>query len=610
MENVLDLRGKSLRKLENSQIPIDTETLLLSNNEFTTLPDKIFDKRSHIWEIDLSYNKFKNIDFLKCFRGIGLLDLRNNSLDLDNILFLQNTYILDLRLDGNNFQKWTNTQPLTLNVIFKLAWILDGHFITDYVHALAEKFANSLAFGETILAARKHPTTLSKQAGVSNAANNFLVGNTLQFKEGGKFISSKGAQLQALTSHPQIERLRYLATTFEFTLPNGEFADYFGLSLGILNFFLTGSSIALVPRAVSRSYWAPLAEDIQKLEHWQLYALLFRLLEKMRPSNQIETDLLSLSELQSYVSYGAPMILGSTPRLLISAFLFNTNEEAMKSEDMQLYLAYRNAFDLTTFSRDFEVIHGEFCSEIPNNAPNSPQIGDKVRIKNPIREKFAVASIFKIQNGRAFMTLPEDIMICIPLNSIFYDANSKIWSGDRATDLKSPMMLRKTGQTFITAADTLGDTESEKQDITRTGVPLPPSNVKPRNVVPTDPTFFLKRGKEMLQTSPFIDRSKRSQSAFRGVVMPNAPARNVQLRTKSTRRPSQVVEGVVNVTLGPENGYGRPLRKFHVKIVGTNSKKVQYVWISEDELPEEDVQRLVSLYRNFIESKMTVIPNV
>ena len=109
---------------------------------------------------------------------------------------------------------------------------------------------------------------------------------------------------------------------------------------------------------------------------------------------------------------------------------------------------------------------------------------------------------------------------------------------------------------------------------------------------------------EYTTTAPPV---KYLPSSFRGIVDPKLPQRHTIPRVAPTRRTNQVVEGVVNITLGQEIAYGKRLRKFHVRIRNELTKRLSYVWINEDEIPPDDVKRLCELYKAHIESKMLVI---
>ena len=65
---------------------------------------------------------------------------------------------------------------------------------------------------------------------------------------------------------------------------------------------------------------------------------------------------------------------------------------------------------------------------------------------------------------------------------------------------------------------------------------------------------------------------------------------------------------MINVTLGHEVGFGRRIRKFHVRVLNTQTNKRSYIWLNEDEIPNEDSRRLIDLYKKQIQSKMIIIP--
>jgi hypothetical protein len=113
----------------------------------------------------------------------------------------------------------------------------------------------------------------------------------------------------------------------------------------------------------------------------------------------------------------------------------------------------------------------------------------------------------------------------------------------------------------------------------------------------------------MMNSSRFIDRTVPPESEFRGIADPKRPTRTPFRRPPPTRKPTQIVKAVTNVCAGAEAGPNRWVRRFHVKVQNITSKRCSYVWLNEDEIPPEDVARLVDLYRAHIESKLLIVPS-
>ncbi|OHT16969.1 hypothetical protein TRFO_41421 [Tritrichomonas foetus] len=609
----LDLRGKSLETLSSDDIPLNTRDLYCSNNKLTILPSDIFHGKSKIWNIDLSYNSLINLDFLLIFNALGTLDLRHNSLMIDEVIQLREIHILHLYLDDNNFQKFTGDKSLAIPALLKRAWTIDGIFISDNIKKRAKEYRDSLAFSEGILAARRKQTSAHQKDSVSNLVSTFLGGNTCSFNHPMKFKTPEGITLSGVTKKPQIERLAFLSKTSHFILPEGDFYDYFGIALGILSVHWLNVNIALIPRVISRAYWSLISEDLLKLENWEQWIVLSMIDERIKSDNQKEIDIWNKVNLAKYLMFGNIPKLGTFPRLLICSIIYRNadiTEEILNSEDMKIYLKFRSSGTFGSPECDFDSIHYEMLADLPVNANRIPKKNDIVAIRHPYTDEWVNSIVAQVGNGRVVLKV-DDFFQQMTLNSMFWDGRGVFRENKRADDNLMSSSLKKSTKTFITIVDSIGDSESVKQDVTKFAVPLPPCAIPAKNVIPRDdPSFFLRAGQNMLNTSPFIDRKKRASSQFRGIVDPLPPKRKTHVRAAPTRRPTQIVDSVVNISLGQEVGPGRRLRKFHVRVVSTSTKKPSYVWINEDEIPPEDVQRLLDLYRKHIESKMIIIPGI
>jgi hypothetical protein len=52
------------------------------------------------------------------------------------------------------------------------------------------------------------------------------------------------------------------------------------------------------------------------------------------------------------------------------------------------------------------------------------------------------------------------------------------------------------------------------------------------------------------------------------------------------------------------------VRRFNVRVENALTHKSQYLWINEDKISQEDVAKLVEMYRRHIEEKLTINPGL
>jgi hypothetical protein len=591
----MDLRDQGIDVLDTAEIPTDIVDLGLANNQLTTLPNTFFRHRPKLWKLDLSSNLLVDLSFLRCYGSFGHLDLRNNCLAFDELLDIAHIYIAHLRIEGNDFSKHTNNCPLTLPVILEHVWIIDGQFISDFIRKQARAFRETLAFGQTVLACRRIPTTTSQQIGATQAASSFLAGDSVKFHKNGEIMTSSGVSIHSNDRLPQIHRLRHLATLFPPRLAVGTFADYFGLAMGILSLEWLDTPIEVIPRAVCHDYWVWNCEGVEGLEPYERLLLLLRICESARPHDDVEAALWKALGVINFIETGDIPMRGATPRLLLCAFL-----ERIPDHDHPLdrlfYLKLREHGAFTGQSLSFDEIYAEIAAPIPIVAPVWPSKDELIEVRHPVTDDWVTARCVKYRDGRVICRAGGEL-IQLPLVALFWDARGTLveectWREAR----KKAMPLRPRSR---------GSQELPPEvDIQR-----PPTRNFPtiREPPRSDTRMLLQSGIQLMSTSKFIDRTTRQVDTFTGISMPRMPPRPAVSRSAPSRRPMQFIQDVVNVTIAPDTGSGHRMRKFNARVENVLTHRSQYLWIHEDEVAEEDAAKLAEMYRRHIEQKFTVI---
>jgi len=605
MQKYIDLSGKFLSQIESSEVPNDVESIDLSNNEIICLPDDFFLKKHKLWNVLLNNNRIDNTKFISCFRGLNNLDLRNNQLEIDDILPIRHIFLIHLRISGNPLLNHFKSHNIALIALLKHVWILDGTFITDSERKRAKTFKTTLSFGEKILEARKNKEKQLKIASISQAATAFIKGVSCKFVEPGSFLHPLSAPIQALTKRPQIERLKHLLMLNPIELPQGTFLDYFSIVLALLHSLWVNGSISLVPRLLSRSYWFLLSEKLEKSENWEKWLYLLKLSECIKPIQPVECELWKAMAVNKYLETGEPPLIGSIPRLVLFSYIYRSidPEDYLLNDDLVLYQRFRDAAGVSSLDDDIISIHREIIAPIPP-AHQIPKKGDKISVYHPLEKDWVVSTTIGSKNGRVFSQY-DSIVFHLPSMSLFFDGRG-IWK--EAYIQEKHEKPKVNDSTFMTEGETEKEQENQQTESKTKSITLP--QLKKPRIAPSDPQFFLKSNQIMLSKSPFIERKVMKQELFRGIVDPKAPIRNTIPKTAPSRRPNQFVNGVVNVILGQELSNGHKLRKFHVKLHNPITNKSQYIWINEDEVSEDDVKRLVDLYKTHIESKMAIVPGL
>jgi hypothetical protein len=512
----------------------------------------------------------------RAFTALGVLDLRGNRLALDDLLAIRGVYIAHLRIDGNLFTPFTDSCPLTLPAVFERAWIIDGQFISDFIRTQSRAFSRTLAFGETVLACRRFPTALPPQTGPSQGAATFL--GTV--RETGEILSAGGIQLKNNDHLSQIYRLRHLSSLCPPSVPPGEFYDYFALALAILSVEWIMVGISPIPNVFCPAYWKACGEEIERLEPFERLLLLLKIADIARPDGTIQTELWNSLGVMKFVNSGDIPMRGAPPRLLICAFLERT-QDIEDNIDRPFYLKIRELGGFNGRDPSLQEIYEEMIAPIPSGVSQGPNKGEKVSVLHPVSREWVEAVCLFCKNGRVYTKFESDF-IQLPLIGLFCDKGR--WREAR----RRKEALR--GQSEL--------------DVIQAHFPTMPE------IGYSDTRALLRRNLKVMSSSKFIDRSVKPIETFRGIIEPIKPPHTVLRRSAPTRKPTQVIQDVVNVTFGAEMGHGRRVRRFNVRVQNVLTGKSQYQWVDEDEVTPGDVELLARLYKTHIEGRMTIMPGL
>ena len=616
--SVGDFRSKDLETIDTNDISTDVEHLLLSNNKLTELPHRLFVGKHKIWDIDLSKNQLTDVKALQIFKILHLLDLSDNCLEIDEILDLRPIFIFNLVIHGNGFQRFAGDNILYYVALLKRAWAIEGFFVTDYMRKQAKNFKKSMKFSETILAARRLQIPEHKTCSTAVAAQSFLSGTECKFHEPGVYANPHGTELRDLCKKPQIERLIYIwkSEKIRFEFPPSRQIDKLSMICGILAHHWLNVPIAAAARVVSREFWICLDSEIETLQNWEEFVLLLDFSKDVACEDEMTNEIWKTLNVQKYLETGQPPLIGSSARMILCSILFDsdlTDAELESIPDIKCYDKLMRAIPLKETESLIERVYHEVIEELPYELRRLPQVRDVISVRHPMTDKWVESTITHIGNGRVFTRIGNNIVVHLPMTALFWDGKGK-WREMRPASDEKPKGTN-IAHTFLTLAEAV----NSKPDPRRYAVPLSVTGTSKRNITPVDRKFFLKTSQNMMNASPFVEQKKpkrkltekeKGYPSFRGIMDPVRPKTSVHRVTTPSRRPTQIIQGVINIVLGDEIAPGRYLRKFHVKVQNVNSKRISYAWIHEDEIPEEDVRRLVDMYKRLIESKMTVLPNL
>lgn len=629
MIDVLDLSEKDLTEIKPEEIPADVKKINLQDNKIKHLPSDIFLNCLKLTALNLKNNVISNLEFLECFKALINLDLRNNKIEVDDILAIKHIYILFFNSTNNGFNDKMKIHPLTFVNILPRVWIFDGTFISDYIRKNAAKFRNTLAFSDTVLNARREKPTECATMTSAQQVSNFLAGSKCNFGEPGIFITTQGSQIQQLHDHPQIERIQYLAKNYPIELQIGTCKDYLSIALGILCKQWLNLPLSYIPRLIARQYWGAVCQNISNLEEWQLWIVLLKISELIKPETAVEQEIWAALHVNEYLQTGKPPKVGSIPRLILASFLYRCidSDDGFKNDDLTLYEVFRTHCGFSSLDESLEEIHSEILGTMSTEARQVPKKGETIAVTHPLKNKWMNAKVNRCYNGRAEVILPECVFI-IPISALFWDGRG-VWREAKSRSVKLQSRSQNptvnytsasgTGSAFITESITQ---QNEPQQQARTLPPLdrhiPPSILKPAKmkVAPSDSspdllqTLFKTGSRSPTKAASSLNTiatTPKIASAFRGIPQPRIQQRMHITRTAPKRKTDKMVTDVVNIVNGGFGTDGRQLRKFHVKMTNQTTKKTDYVWINEDEIPTEDVCKLLDIYADHIKSKLLII---
>lgn len=651
------LSNQNKKTISKNEIPRQTTYLNISRNHIVQLPDDLFGDCPKLWNIDMSNNKLKNIPSLHKFTALGILDLSDNDLAIDNLLDIFHLYILHIKLSGNPFYSQMNNF-LILPTLLPQVMIIDGIFITDHMKKQAKEYKETISFGEEILKLRKNQYATGTYASVSNSAQLFLGGTTIKLDDPGTFISKNGILLKRNADQPQIERLRFISTFYPSELINGTFNDYFGLALGILSYFWLQVSVDYIPRTICGNYWMLMVRQIEKMEQFQLLLLLLNINELIVPEDEHQKTMWECLAVPYFLQTGEIPTIGSSPRLLLSAFISASNADLPENEDSLIYHKLINCEVFDQLNKDnpplFEKIFNEILAPLPILARDNPKKGDLITFRNPLNsQNWSTGTIVSCKFGRIYIKL-ESYILQIPVTSVYWDGRG-IWR-EAVSFVDSGTLLNQIDETIedkVEEENKINEqvppkssthqirSKSEIRQIDnkktfRVGIFNPLSSLRKTggdrsmtsslrhtlydNAGKTNNSSFLTNTPSTstkTKTSPAIQPTfvtdgsmQRPMQSAAMICEPVKPSRKPAMISAPTRRPNQYVKDVINITFGPEIGNGQKLRKFNVKMENVLTHKSQYTWIAEDEISPEDTRRLVELFKKHIESKYTIIPDM
>ncbi|EAY02579.1 hypothetical protein TVAG_254800 [Trichomonas vaginalis G3] len=394
-----------------------------------------------------------------------------------------------------------------------------------------------------------------------------------------QFMCKNMSTLYQATDFNQNERLRFLCEKYDVNVKPGRFIAHFGILLGLLCAQWLGEAIEIIPRCFCSDYWFDVSQTIQEYENWQHILVIIKLINNIKIETPQQQDLFDSLQLKRYLASGRPPFPGSTPRLILTAFLAravsSSPVQLSQCDDLKIYFKFRKNCGFTTHENTIESIHHEFfCTFSIPNGP-IPEEGDKVSIAHPLSGEWTEGTTISVNNGRIFVQL-GDLISQMPILALFWDGRG-LW---------------KEG----TITKRIDENINKQIEVQHNTFEVPDMNDS--KVAPSSRTTYLDIGREALRKSKFIDRSFKKNVTFRGIVDPPFKRPNTARRRKdpAITSPHQIVDDVVNVVKGTEISEGRYLRKFLVKFVNELTKKSSYVWVSEADIPKCDVDRLIQIY--------------
>lgn len=645
----LDFSHKELEELNSTDIPNDTEELDVSYNNLFELDFSTFFKKIRVWFLNLSHNQLSSLSFLRCFKSIGFLDVSDNLIEIDDLFDLRDIVIVRINLKNEYFNHLSKSDPYVIPTILRHSWIINDDFITDYQRECYSKYEETLEFGNSILLWRRFKGPKPVHSSVHQAGKNYILDHQIesQTEKDVIFNPPLGESAYRTDDKSQLDKIKYLSNSFlfQFQLPKGEFEDYFGLTLGILSVLWVGGQVDSIPRLLCRSYWFCVSEDVNKMKNWELFVLLFVISNQIRQQNenfQMHIEIWKSLTVEKYLEVGKIPIVGSTPRMILAAFMSRaiaiTECEFSEtfSNDLRAYFKYRKTCGLVQLDQTINSVYLELIAPFyqPKNIQR-PMKNDRINCIHPLSGEWISSKIKYVKNGRIFILL-DDVISQIPSYSVFWDTRLGIWREDSKKSVKMPEInLRKAQpfrrkKMFITASTRFTNPEDEistknneedeiniknnveeedDSDINLSNIdklinrnnmvnfiPKPPDSVRAGNF-----------NRRVFEPTPVnYDESKLMPGwrTFRGIVDPPRTRSKRINRVHAGLGPGQSIQDVVNVVKGNDYSNGKRVKRYNVKIFNVLTKKNKFAWITEDEISKKDVKKLNEIYQRHTTNKL------
>lgn len=631
----IDLSHKDLDELNSSDIPNNIEYLNVSYNRIYELNPAFFFTKVHIWWLDLSHNELTTLTFLRCFKTLGFLDVSYNKLEIDDLFDIRDIPIVRINIQGNNFDTLSQTDSYIVPTILSHSWIINDSFITDTDKQFYEKYQETLDFGKSLLTGRRFKSPNLLHSSVAQAAKNYIFQHQLstQSIHDVKFNPPLGYSVLQLDSMPQLDKIQYLASNFAFSIPEGAFIDYFGLTLGILSKLWVKAEINPIPKLLCKHYWLQVNDEISKMENWELFVVIYLIFTKIQTCDQIQTDIWLSVCVEPYLTTGKIPLVGSTPRLILAAFMARAIVIAEASpsdefsDDLRAYFKYRKTCGFLDLNESIESVYKEVVSPFYFQKHVKPMKNDKIELIHPLTGNWVISAIQKVKNGRVFVLL-NDIVSQIPCSLIFWDGRG-IWressKNDKLPEVKAtiktvrPMFVTEADKFMpddednlvvsnslnfnINHIDDLQDTEPLINFVERNNdqevsfAPKPPNSARTgrkhrKFSTHTDSPRF---------EAPKIeyDESKLMPGwrTFRGIVNPPLPQSQRSNRAYHGLGPAQSVKDVVNVVPSNEYKNGKKIHRYNIRVHNHLTERNHFIWMTEDELSHRDSKRRNNSYQ-------------
>jgi hypothetical protein len=614
----IDLRRLGKTELTPDEVPSRAERLLLSYNNIRTFPSTFFYSHSSLWELDLSHNRLTSLDFLRCYRALGILDISWNHLPIISLLDLRSAVILRLTLHNNRFDDFAAEFPMFIPTLLRRCWIINDSFITDAERTANREYEATLAYGNALISVMQPDIPSPLYFSASQTGRMLLNDRELGNKEGIEIIPPYAEIVIKHEELNQIHRLAYLTTVFPMRVPEGTFTDYFGVSVAILGRLWIGEPIGTVPHFLCPGYWFDLGDDVKGLKKYELMILLYQISEKSRSAGTIENGLWKGVGIAKYLQSGKTPWIGSTARLIVSAFIARAlavsptaalSPEA--TDDLRAYFKFRKSAGCRNLDSSIESVYNEIVAPIWQNIRVPPKRGDPIDIIHPLTSAWTRGRVITATNGRVYAAV-DNVISQLVMSSVFWDGRG-FWreAGKRETAVQSQDREREQKRTFITAADQFGNAETAL-DLAAIGQSFAAPAMSAR-VAPPDPITFPERGRRSpRRTSTETEGQFMNEwRTFRGIVEPPVPVSERSFRSpRPNPRRAEMVQTVVNVIPGRDVGAGPHPKRFNVQIVNTITGRSHYTWVTEDDVSPDDAERLMILYREHVTKKLRTGPHV